>query len=134
MQLYGHSLVLTRRLASQVLHVLGNHLRHSPSWGVSVPMHRSCDAQHCSGQWCGHAHAAVHNPAGRLCHHQAIHPPLGCLVRLHIPLTHVSPTCQCKFMHVFLLLNTVPHTLQRDIYAVSGVHLSLVSLRGHFVL
>jgi len=65
----------------QVLHVLGNHLCDAPSGGHALPLHGCGHAQHRAGKWCWHAHAAVHNPARRLCHHQTLHPPLGSLVR-----------------------------------------------------
>ena len=66
--------------ASQVLHVLGHCVCDPPSGRLHFPMHSHDLQEHCGGQRPGHAPAAVLHPAGRLCHCQALHPPLGCVV------------------------------------------------------
>ena len=83
--------------ALQVLHVLGHCVCDPPSGRLHLPMHSHDLQEHCGGQRPGHAPAAVLHPAGRLCHCQALHPPLGCVVS-HLAVTIICGIIICLHM------------------------------------
>ena len=78
----------------QVLHVLGHRIFDPPDGSLYFPLHSHGVAQHCGGQWTGHVGAAVLHPAGWICHHQAVHPPLGRLVSPHHTIIFCRADCQ----------------------------------------
>lgn len=101
--------------ALQVLHVLGHCVCDPPSRRLHLPLHSYDFQEHCGGQWPGHAPAAVLYPAGWLCHCQALHPPMGCVVSIqpccHHHLWHYHLPRYAALLHVLPQLVIALHTL-----------------------